>query len=65
MLYSFARCIEQPAALLCICDVIVPCVLAVSDYKLDTSLYFIITNFPMEIKPQVQVSYEMNLLTLI
>jgi len=35
--------------------------LLVSDYKrLDTSLYFIITNFHTELKPQINVSHDMN-----
>jgi len=39
--------------------------LAVSDYKwLDTCLYFIITNFHTELKPQAKVSHDMNFLTL-
>jgi len=35
--------------------------LAVGDYKrLDTSLYFITTNFHTELKPQVKVSHDTN-----
>jgi len=34
---------------------------SVSEYKrLDASLYFIITNFHTELKPQVKVSHDMN-----
>jgi len=34
---------------------------SVIDYKrLDTSLYFIITNFRMELKPQVKASHDIN-----
>jgi len=39
--------------------------LSVSDYKhLDTSLYFIITNFHTELKPQVNASHDENFLAL-
>jgi len=38
---------------------VAPFCLAVSDYT-HTSLYFIITNFHMELKPQVKVSHDMN-----
>ena len=35
--------------------------LSIIDYKrVDTSLYFIITNFFTELKPQVKVSHDMN-----
>jgi len=43
---------------------VTPCFTLVSDYKrLDTMSYFIITNFHTELKPQENVSHDMNSLT--
>ena len=41
--------------------VVTPCFTLVSDYKqLDTRSYFIITNFHTELKPQENISHDMN-----
>ena len=42
-------------------EVVTPCFTLVSDYKqLDTRSYFIITNFHTELKPQENISHDMN-----
>ena len=53
--------IQEPGAPETSAKSVALCSLSVSDYKrVYTSLYFIITNFHTELKPQVKISRDMN-----